>query len=412
MKRSSRKYDNYIGPLFDKLVYEYLKKAKQFGLSAAYFSQKTGTPEQYFSQVNGYYSGRRSEVPRGISDECREKLCDEFAEAAKTHDFSFDPVKFQEAAGLNLMERPLIHTIYHLKRDGILYSTLIAASKENFSKHYFDIYRRGHAVRVEEKTDMIYKELLEAGFCVDDPAIADVFIENGLLKGQAQEVRYSWYERRKPARKTYDEVDRVLDNFKPSTFCQLRAKLCVFRAPLKREEGDFNASLVDCNDGISYANEEGNRSLVAALLRNQGHVYAVQGNRRMWERNLSETKTASKGDYWLQSLYKVMEGNGYKRLAYNPQQPLSLKEREVFAEQALLCFEEAERLAEEAERLAPDPVIDMYTYMSGVDGNVYFRRLFRAQCLIWVDHDEALRELAELYEEVKVLFPAILMKIA
>jgi tetratricopeptide (TPR) repeat protein len=410
MQKGSRKYEDYkdTKPLFDRLVYDFLIENN---LCAAELSRITGTPEQYFSEVKSFFNGRRNKEPRGISPECRRDLCEEFDKIAQARTYSFDHARFQRAAGLDLLETiPNRATNRRRYRHASFDSeNLLKKWESSISTYYINLYQHGQALQVEATASAIYSALLEATFPTDNISVAKLIIEHGLLIGQAQEVRLPWYKRLEPALQTYNDVERQMSEYltlpEDRMFLRLHAKLCVLRGSLLREVGKLDQSIEVFNAGIRSAKEVKDRFLMAALFRNMAHVHAVQGNGNQWDSSLKIAQSLSNGDHWLYCLYKVIQGNGLKRFAYNPHANLSLEKRRGYALQALACFAEA-------ERLVPYSVVNIHTL--GIDCNVYFRRLFRAQCLVWVDPDQALKELAALGEEkdVRMKFPSMLMKIA
>lgn len=93
-------------------------------------------------------------------------------------------------------------------------------------------------------------------------------------------------------------------------------------------------------------------------------------------------------------LLDYVEGEGYKRFAYNVRQDLSESARRRFAERALQSFTRSR-----------------YGTENYVKAHAMLRIVSEAQCLIWIDVHEAIRRVELLRAEAEIEYPALVEKI-
>jgi hypothetical protein len=151
-----------------------------------------------------------------------------------------------------------------------------------------------------------------------------------------------------------------------------------------------------------------NPFLKSALLRDSAHVRAVQGDEAKWSLAIEEAlnhanRVGGTEGKRIYELVKDTQGNGYKRLAYNPRMLSSEGERRKYAYLALDCFKEA----------YPGSVDHWLTDTSAVvvDGHPLIATLSIAQCFIWIDPYKTLDLLEDLRPRAASSLPSLLAKI-
>ncbi len=139
--------------------------------------------------------------------------------------------------------------------------------------------------------------------------------------------------------------------------------------------------------------------LRANLFRSRIHVRAIQGDALQWMRELEEARrdALQTGNVFyeeLMGLLDYVEGEGYKRLAFNIHRIPSEQMRIEYARRALHF------LTRSHSKTAWYP-----------RAHHMLTRISEAQCLIWLDPEEAIRIAEQLHEEATVGYPALLAKI-
>jgi hypothetical protein len=111
---------------------------------------------------------------------------------------------------------------------------------------------KGKASDVQKEAQLWYSKLIHAGLPETDPYIASIQVQFGILLGQAQEATLPWYQRCKASVQTYNDVEeRIILRFPLNRFQADYARLLALRAPMYRELGEFNESIVQFKDGLS-----------------------------------------------------------------------------------------------------------------------------------------------------------------
>jgi transcriptional regulator with XRE-family HTH domain len=289
------------------------------------------------------------------------------------------------------------------------YQGLLLDSAESLALELQDALYRGQARHVLEVAHHWYHRLISADLPEKDPAIAALQIRFGLLLGEAQEAVYPWYQRPQIAIRTYDDVEqRILLGFPLNTFPRDYARLYTLRAPLNRELKQYEQSCVQDEEGLGYAQAAGDAFLYSTLLRMRAHVMATQGDAQRWERELHRARryVEQAGHHHVEELVSLIqynEGEGAKRLAYNPRQLLSESQRSAYASRGLAAFKASRRIL---DRQWPHLV-----HLAGVHGSPLMTSVSEAQCFVWIAPHEALRLLEPLRAEAERLLPCLLPKI-
>ena len=225
-------------------------------------------------------------------------------------------------------------------------------------------------------------------------------IRFGILLGAAQEFVLPWYQRSQTAIQTYNSVEQeVILRFGLNTFRNEYTNLLSHRAPLYREIGQYKESALQFEDGIYWVKTVDDPLLRANLFRSRIHVNAVQGNILQWSRELEEARkdaliigSAHRDE--VVGLLDYVEGEGYKRFAYNVRKDLSVRASREYAERALYSFAQSKDRTEHYAK-----------------AHAMLRIVSEAQCLIWIDIHEAVRHVELLRAEAELEYPALVEKI-
>ncbi len=262
------------------------------------------------------------------------------------------------------------------------------------------LINKGEAQYVMEKAQHWYHTLLQEPPYVKDTRLAETQIRFGILFGASQEFVFPWYQRGHTAIRTYNHIENnVICRFNLDTFRHLYANLLSHRAPLYREIGQFEESARQFEDGIYWLRYVDDPLLRANLFRSRIHVRAVQGDALQWARELEEARrdALQTGNVFYEELIGLLdyvEGEGYKRLAFNIHRVPPEQMRTEYARRALYS------LAQSRSKTAWYPrAHHMLTQIS------------EAQCLVWLDPEEATRIAEQLHVEAIVAYPALLAKI-
>jgi transcriptional regulator with XRE-family HTH domain len=222
----------------------------------------------------------------------------------------------------------------------------------------------------------------------------------GILLGHAHEFVVPWYHRGQVAIQTYNAVESdVILRFDLKTMRKEYAILLARRAPLLREVGQYEESAAQFEDGIYWVKTVDDPLVRADLFRSRMHISAVQGDQMRWQRELEE---ARKDALFLDPGYQqevfglldYVEGEGYKRFAYNTRMNFSIRMREAYAMQALQSFAQAAQ----STSMCPDT-------------QKMLMQVSEAQCLVWIDPQEAFHQVEMLRFIAEQQFPALVEKI-
>lgn len=268
---------------------------------------------------------------------------------------------------------------------------------------------------VLKETRESYYRLLDGSQYHQDFDIALLAARVGIRLGQAKEAVYDWFSRSRSAISTYDQLEDfviipALDHFRShpdvEELIAEHARLIALRAPLYREMGEYDTSIHQAEIGAELAGRVADTVTSADLLRNRAHVMAVQGRKEAWEEALAAAHdaidTSSIHARGLQSLhlYHIAEGN--RRLAFNHRIAVPLAKRQAFAEAAIIAFSAFYR------ELA-DASLDEVAV--GSSRHLLIPRVSEAQCLMWLNPQEAADKLAHLRQEALREHPSLVGKI-
>lgn len=253
---------------------------------------------------------------------------------------------------------------------------------------------------VMEKAQQWYNKLLQEQPSAKDTRYAATQIRFGIILGYTQEVVFPWYQRSSLALRTYDNIEQsIINRFELNTFRQEYANLLSHSAPLYRELGAYDESARQFEDGIYWLRNVDDPLLRANLYRSRAHISAVQGNELQWANQLDAARRDTQG---MNTVYKeeafglidYVEGEGFKRLAFNIQRALPLSVRVYYAKRALQSFSVSRH------RTQQHPL-----------NHHMLVRVSEAQCLTWIDPEEAILHAEQLRKEAMLFYPALLDKI-
>lgn len=258
---------------------------------------------------------------------------------------------------------------------------------------------RGDAQYVMQSAHRWYEKLYREQPTAKDTRYASTQIRFGILLGAAQESGLSWSRRGPIAIRTYKHVEEaVIYRYNLNTFRQEYANLLSHSAPLYREIGKYEEGIQEFNDALYWVERVDDPLLRANLLRSRAHIWAAQGEELRWRYAIEEARRDAllqEDQYSEMALGMVgyVTGEGYKRFAFTTREELPLNERIRYANLALESF------AQSRDILGKESL--SYYMLAGVS---------EAQCLVWVDPEEALRRLGTMREQVKRLYPSLLEK--
>jgi len=267
-------------------------------------------------------------------------------------------------------------------------------------QHLLD-HGQGRTQYVMEKAQYWYEKLAQIeSSSKKDVRIGAAQVQFGILLGRAQEAALPWYQRGNVAIQTYNHVENtVIVKFGLNTFQHDYARLMERRAGLLREVGRFDESDFQYEYGISWARTLDDLKIRSSLFRNYAHVKANQGEEAPWARRIGEAQSDAQRmsspyrDEYCGLVYYTM-GEGYKRLAFDTRHGISVYVRAYYAQKALDCFS----LSQNALKLD-----SVQHYLVG--------QVSAAQCLIWIDPDEAIRQAYQIRDLAIQFYPSLLMKI-
>jgi transcriptional regulator with XRE-family HTH domain len=260
---------------------------------------------------------------------------------------------------------------------------------------------QSRAPYVMEKAQHWYDKLTQiASSSKKDERIGATQVQFGLLLGRAQEAALPWYKRGNIAIQTYNHIENtVIVKFGLHTFQHDYTRLIERRAGLLREVGRFEESSFQYEYGISWVRSLEDHKLRSSLFRHYAHVKANQGEADPWARRIEDAQRDAqrinspyRDEYY--GLIHYNMGEGYKRLAFDTRHEIPVSIRASYAQKALDCF----ALSREALKL--DSVAH---YLVG--------QVSVAQCLIWIDPDEAIRQAQQIRDLAIQFYPSLLMKI-
>lgn len=264
-------------------------------------------------------------------------------------------------------------------------------------QHHFN---QGNARYVLKEAARCYAELKQAKLPRNVPRAAEIQMRFGMLLASAQESVLPWVERTLPAMNTYNAIEKdVLSKLPLRRSSSYFPYLLARQAPLYRERGDLGRSLELFTSAIEACGHElEDVGLLVELYYSRAHVRAVLGDERSWRLDFDRAKqyahqsNAARSKELL-ALITYTEGEGYKRLAYNQRLDLSEDRRIWYATRGLQCFELSH--LEESRWV----------------GHALLQQLAAAQCMIFIDPNEAICQAQHLRIEAQRVYPSMVQKI-
>lgn len=287
----------------------------------------------------------------------------------------------------------------------------------------YQLMRHGEAEMVLRHAQRWHDQLAGASLSPTDPRAAAAKVRVGLVLGAAQEVVLPWYRRAPMIIRTYERTaQEAIYPFALETVAYQYAQILERLAPLYRELGNFTQSVAYFDDALAFLstgqppqagynhrvlladhvglNVDDVEALRSGLLRNRAHIWAVQGNEMLWRQDIQAAyrlaeRAAPERRTVLVGLIQYSEGEGYKRLAYARRLAQADDLRARYARQALAAF----------DRERPHRAGQWYSHD-------LLARVAEAQCLVWLDPNEAILQAERLRETAGRISPGMLDKIA
>lgn len=267
-------------------------------------------------------------------------------------------------------------------------------------------YERGQAEYVLFEARRFYQQLKRAGFAQREIRAIDLQWRFGMLSGSANEAVQAWEDRVLPTLNLYDLVQSDIEStgISPKKAETYIAHIQARRAPLYRQLKDYEGSRREFTKALDVYSRykeprPEDRRLIVELYYSRAHVYAVQGRRIEWERDIqfarmwAEAEKDEKRHRELVGLVDYTEGEGFKRLAFNEYQTFSRETREEFALKGLELFKISHM--EESRWI----------------GHRILNQVARVQCLAFIDPAAALKEAESLRNVAEQHYRSIIQKI-
>lgn len=267
-------------------------------------------------------------------------------------------------------------------------------------------YEKGYAEYVLAEADRFYFFLKKVGFSKKENRAIDLQWRFGMLRGSANEAAVRWDERVLPTISFYNQLEEEINlrGIPPEQAKIYIAYIKARRAPLYRQLEKYQASLDEFTDALnvySHYNEPPPeaRRLIVELYYSRGHVYAVQGRKNKWERDIqlarmwAEAEKDEKRRRELVGLVVYTQGEGFKRLAFNEHESFSKETREEFAQKGLDLFKVSH--------------MDESSWV----GHRILNGVAQVQCLALIDPEVALKEAEILKAEAEQRYRSIVQKI-
>jgi plasmid maintenance system antidote protein VapI len=266
-------------------------------------------------------------------------------------------------------------------------------------------YERGLADFVLLEAHRLYLFLKRAEFSKSERRALDLQWRFGMLRGSANEAAVQWDDRVIPTIAFYNELEEEikLRGIQEDLSKIYIAHIQTRRAPLYRQLNKYQQSLREFTEALDvyahYLDTSEDRRLLVELYYSRAHVYAVQGMKERWEKDIerarmrAEEEKDEKRRRELVGLVVYTEGEGYKRLAFNEERAFSKETREEFARKGLALFGISHM--EESKWV----------------GHGILNGVARAECMALIDPAAALKEAERLRTEATRSYPSIVQKI-
>lgn len=261
---------------------------------------------------------------------------------------------------------------------------------------------KGEAQYVMRASQSAYDRLLQEYPASNDERLAETQLRLGMLVAASQEYALPWYQRDQAVIQTYNQIENALmsnrDVRNPSLqhgYAQLLAK----RGRQHRVLWQFEACVKECEDGLTSLREIDDSSLRTHFLCERAHIEATRGDESLWMRKLEEARLGAldmKPIDREKALNQVdyMQGEGYKRFAFQTQKAFPLSVREHYARLALQHVTQWNGATIE---------------LAGFEALV--AQVSKAQCLILLDPDGALHLAGQVRKRAERRYPALLDKV-
>ncbi|MGH2498255.1 MAG: helix-turn-helix domain-containing protein [Ktedonobacteraceae bacterium] len=267
-------------------------------------------------------------------------------------------------------------------------------------------YEKGQAEYVLLEARRFYQQLRRAPFTKEEIRAIDLQWRFGMLSGSANEAVQAWEDRVLPTINLYDLVQSDIEStgISPKKAETYIAHIQARRAPLYRQLKDYDRSRREFTKALDVYSRykeprPEDRRLIVELYYSRAHVYAVQGKRIDWERDIqfarmwAEAEKDEMRHRELVGLVDYTEGEGFKRLAFNEYQTFSRESREEFALKGLELFKISHM--EESRWI----------------GHRILNQVARVQCLAFIDPAAALKEAENLRTVAEQHYRSIIQKI-
>jgi transcriptional regulator with XRE-family HTH domain len=267
------------------------------------------------------------------------------------------------------------------------------------------LYEKGRVEYVWLEAHRFYLLLKKAGFSKKESRAIELQWRFGMLSGSANEAVLAWEERVSPTINFYTLIENEIYSREvpPQQADIYIAHIKARRAPLYRQLEQYQNSLDEFSEAldvyIHHTDTSEDRRLLVELYYSRAHVYAVLGQKELWERDikLAEMHAREEKDEMrrreLVGLVIYTQGEGYKRLAFNDLRFFSKEARIEFAQKGLECFKISHM--EESKWV----------------GHGILNGVARAQCLAFIDPAAALKEAERLRNDALQRYPSIVQKI-
>ncbi len=345
------------------------------------------------STITRFMQGNTS----AIRKDTKEHICQELGldNAARCE---FDRLTFHEPTAMLVL-----HKFTHIDLEELI-------NRLNTLQGHYD---KGYVEFVWLEAYRFYNLLRKAGFSKQESRAIELQWRFGMLGGSAKEAFLTWEERVVPTIKFYDYIENEVRAKLPERQAELYiAQIQARRAPLYRELGGLIPERSDyyyeqsrkqfskaLDVYIHHKDTSEEKRLLVELYYSRAHVYAVQGMKHFWERDieLAQMRAHEEKDdahrRELVSLVTYTQGEGFKRLAFNSDTVFSLEEKEEFARKGLECFKMS------------------HMNESKWVGHGILNKVALTQCLAFVAPDEALKEAERLRVDAQQRYPSIVQKI-
>ncbi|GCE16748.1 helix-turn-helix domain-containing protein [Dictyobacter kobayashii] len=261
------------------------------------------------------------------------------------------------------------------------------------------LFEKGESSYVLQQSQRWYDKLEPRQRQSQDIRLAELSMRLGMLMCAAQQYILPWYQRDQTVIHTYNHIEESIFQKFPlkgslvSAYAQLLAK----RGRHYRVLWQFDASIKECEHGLTLAKAADNFPLYTHFLCERAHIEVTCGNETGWLQKLEEARRGVLGnENQAKALNQIdyMQGEGYKRLAFHAQKTLSFATRERYANVALSRLNQWD-----------GATIEIPSYESLVI------QTSKAQCMIFTDPESALRLTDQLRKPAEQHFPTLLDKI-